>query len=117
LLPALELLAGALHSKERQFSEVVKSGRTHLMDATPVTLGQELGGYATQVRQAADRIGTLLPRVGELPRGAPPVRTGLNGPPGFARAVIEMLAERSGLPLTEAPDHFAVHGARDALVS
>jgi len=117
LLPALDHLAATLAGKAEEHATVVKSGRTHLMDATPVTLGQELGGYATQVRQAADRIGTLLPRVGELPLGGTAVGTGLNCPPGFARAVVGMLAERSGLPLTEAPDHFAVHGARDALVS
>jgi fumarate hydratase class II len=116
LLPALELLAGALHSKERQFAEVVKSGRTHLMDATPVTLGQELGGYATQVRQAESRIRSSLPHVGELPLGGTAVGTGLNCPPGFARGVIAKLSAGTGLILAEASDHFAAHGARDALV-
>ncbi|HEY3140761.1 MAG TPA: class II fumarate hydratase [Acidimicrobiales bacterium] len=116
LLPALQHLAGALGAKSTEFAEVVKSGRTHLMDATPVTLGQELGGYATQVRQAAERIESSLPRMGELPLGGTAVGTGLNCPPGFASAVIAKLADRTGLPLTEAEDHFAAHGARDALV-
>jgi fumarate hydratase class II len=116
LLPSLETLAGALHGKAREFAEVVKSGRTHLMDATPVTLGQELGGYAAQVRQAESRIRSALPHVGELPLGGTAVGTGLNCPPGFAGAVIARLATSTGLLLAEAPDHFAAHGARDALV-
>jgi fumarate hydratase class II len=116
LLPALEELAGALHAKQRELADVVKSGRTHLMDATPVTLGQELGGYATQVRQAESRIRSALPHVGELPLGGTAVGTGLNCPPGFARGVIARLAAATGLALVEATDHFAVNGARDALV-
>ena len=116
LLPSLETLAGALHGKARKFAEVVKSGRTHLMDATPVTLGQELGGYAAQVRQAESRIRSTLPHVGELPLGGTAVGTGLNCPPGFAGAVIARVATSTGVLLVEAPDHFAAHGARDALV-
>jgi fumarate hydratase class II len=116
LLPSLELLAGALQTKAHEFGEVVKSGRTHLMDATPVTLGQELGGYATQVRQAESRIRSTLPRVGELPLGGTAVGTGLNCPPGFAHGVVAKLSARTGLVLAEAVDHFAAHGARDALV-
>jgi fumarate hydratase, class II len=116
LLPALEVLAGALHTKSHELGEVVKSGRTHLMDATPVTLGQEFGGYATQVRQAESRIRATLPRVGELPLGGTAVGTGLNCPPGFAHGVVAKLAARTGLVLAEAVDHFAAHGARDALV-
>jgi fumarate hydratase class II len=86
------------------------------MDATPVTLGQEFGGYAAQVAQAADRIKATLGHVGQLPLGGTAVGTGINCPPGFAAAVIERLAGELELPLAEARDHFAVHGARDALV-
>jgi fumarate hydratase class II len=116
LLPALRHLARSLRRKQRQFASVVKAGRTHLMDATPVTLGQEFGGYATQVEQAADRIEQTLPRVGELPLGGTAVGTGVNAPKGFARAVIKGLAERLDLPLTEARDHMAAQAARDSLV-
>jgi fumarate hydratase class II len=116
LLPALDYLVRALGAKAREFAEVVKSGRTHLMDATPVTLGQEFGGYAAQVEQGAVRIRSCLGRVGELPLGGTAVGTGINCPPGFARSVIERLAHQLDLPLAEATDHFAVHGARDALV-
>jgi fumarate hydratase class II len=116
LLPALEYLCLALRAKAREFATVVKSGRTHLMDATPVTLGQEFGGYAAQVTSAADAIRMGLPAVGQLPLGGTAVGTGLNAPPGFAPAVITRLAQQLELPLTEASDHFAVHGARDALV-
>ena len=95
----------------------MKSGRTHLMDATPVTLGQEFGGYAAQVDAGGRRAsGPRCGAVGELPLGGTAVGTGLNCPPGFAAAVIERLARDLDLPLTEAPDHFAAHGARDALV-
>jgi len=116
LLPALEYLRLALRAKARELAGVVKSGRTHLMDATPVTLGQELGGYAAQVAHAAEAIRGTLPAVGELPLGGTAVGTGLNCPPGFADRVISHLARDLDLPLTEAPDHFAAHGARDALV-
>jgi fumarate hydratase class II len=116
LLPALEYLCLALRAKAQSFAEVVKSGRTHLMDATPVTLGQEFGGYAAQVSQAAGRIQATLASVGELPLGGTAVGTGINCPPEFAGAVIDQLAGELELPLTEAGDHFAVHGARDALV-
>jgi fumarate hydratase class II len=116
LLPALEYLCLALQAKSREFAEVVKSGRTHLMDATPVTLGQEFGGYAAQVSQGAARVRAALGRVGELPLGGTAVGTGINCPPGFASRVIERLAAELNLPLVEAPDHFAAHGARDSLV-
>jgi fumarate hydratase, class II len=116
LLPALNQLEAALDVKATETADVVKSGRTHLMDATPVTLGQELAGYAAQVRQATDRLRDTLERVGELPLGGTAVGTGLNCPPGFAEAAIAKLATATGLPLTEASDHFAAHGARDALV-
>ncbi|MBN2622615.1 MAG: class II fumarate hydratase [Acidimicrobiales bacterium] len=117
LLPAVEYLATALRAKAQEFETVVKSGRTHLMDATPVTLGQEFGGYAAQVTNAAEFIRTALSAVGELPLGGTAVGTGLNCPPGFAPAVITRLAHDLELPLTEASDHFAAHGARDALVA
>jgi fumarate hydratase, class II len=116
LLPALNQLEAALDVKATETADVVKSGRTHLMDATPVTLGQELAGYAAQVHQSTDRLRDTLERVGELPLGGTAVGTGLNCPPGFAEAIIAKLTAATGLPLTEAPDHFAAHGARDALV-
>ncbi len=116
LLPALEYLRSAFRAKAQELAEVVKSGRTHLMDATPVTLGQEFGGYATQVDNAADAIRSTLSAVGELPLGGTAVGTGLNCPPGFAAAVVARLARDLELPLSEASDHFAAQGARDALV-
>jgi fumarate hydratase class II len=117
LLPALDHLAATLTAKAEENADVVKAGRTHLMDATPVTLGQELAGYAAQVAAARDRIAATLPRVGELPLGGTATGTGLNAPEGFAASVIERLAERLDVTLTEAPDHVAAQGARDQLVS
>jgi fumarate hydratase class II len=116
LVPALEHLAAALEAKASAWAEVVKSGRTHLMDATPVTLGQEFSGYAAQVRNGIDRVQACLPRLAELPLGGTAVGTGVNTPPGFAAAVIERLRETTGLPLTEARNHFEAQGARDGLV-
>ncbi|MFJ9952255.1 class II fumarate hydratase [Kitasatospora sp. NPDC091207] len=116
LIPALEHLAEALERKAAEFSQVVKSGRTHLMDATPVTLGQEFAGYAAQVRHGRERLLATLPRVAELPLGGTAVGTGINTPPGFAAAVIEEVARATDLPLTEARDHFEAQGARDGLV-
>jgi fumarate hydratase class II len=116
LVPAIRHLARSLRRKQREFKSVVKSGRTHLMDATPVTLGQEFGGYAAQVEDAIARLEDTLPRVGELPLGGTAVGTGINAPKTFARSVIKGLATRTDLPLTEARDHFAAQGARDALV-
>ena len=116
LVPALEHLIASLRRKEAEFSEVVKSGRTHLMDATPVTLGQEFGGYAAQLEQGIERLRDTLPRVGELPLGGTAVGTGINAPKEFAPAVISALAARTDLPLIEARDHFAHQSARDALV-
>ncbi len=116
LVPALEHLAAAFGRKSAEFAETVKSGRTHLMDATPVTLGQEFGGYAAQLRHGVERLHSSLPRLAELPLGGTAVGTGINTPPGFAAAVIERLASETGLPLTEARDHFEAQGARDALV-
>ncbi len=117
LLPALDHLASALEAKAFEFAEVVKSGRTHLMDATPVTLGQEFGGYAAAVRHSADRATAVVTDVGELPLGGTAVGTGLNAPLSFAEAVISQLAEDLGLPLTEARDHFEAAGGRDGLVA
>ncbi|WP_236240156.1 aspartate ammonia-lyase [Streptomyces sp. CC228A] len=116
LIPALEHLAMSLGRKSAEFADVVKSGRTHLMDATPVTLGQEFGGYAAQVRHGVERLRASLPRLAELPLGGTAVGTGINTPPGFAAAVITEVARITGLPLTEARDHFEAQGARDALV-
>jgi fumarate hydratase class II len=117
LEPALALLATALEAKAREFADVVKAGRTHLMDATPVTLGQEFGGYASAIRHGIARIAAILPEVGELPLGGTAVGTGLNAPAGFAAAVIGRLVASCGLPLTEAPDHFEAAGSRDGLVA
>ncbi|GAA0921594.1 class II fumarate hydratase [Virgisporangium aurantiacum] len=116
LLPALDHLAAALETKASAFENVVKSGRTHLMDATPVTLGQEFGGYAAQVRYGIERLRATLPRLAELPLGGTAVGTGINTPAGFAARVIERLVADTGLPLTEARNHFEAQGARDALV-
>jgi fumarate hydratase class II len=116
LVPALRHLEGSLARKSTEFADVVKSGRTHLMDATPVTLGQEFGGYAAQMARGVERLESSLPRVGELPLGGTAVGTGINMPPGFAAAVAQKLADDMGLPLTEARDHFEAQGARDALV-
>ena len=115
-MPALEHLASALEAKAGEFADVVKAGRTHLMDATPVTLGQEFGGYAAQVRMGVERLHATLPRVAELPLGGTAVGTGINSPPGFGGRVIAEVASATGLPLTEARDHFEAQGARDALV-
>ncbi|MFD7015986.1 class II fumarate hydratase [Streptomyces sp. NPDC059161] len=116
LMPALDHLATALERKSAEFADVVKSGRTHLMDATPVTLGQEFGGYAAQVRYGIERLLSSLPRLAELPLGGTAVGTGINTPPGFSAAVIAEVARTTGLPLTEARDHFEAQGARDGLV-
>ena len=116
LIPALEHLASSLESKATEFADAVKAGRTHLMDATPVTLGQEFGGYAAQVRIGVERLRSTLPRVAELPLGGTAVGTGINSPPGFGARVIAVVAAETGLPLTEARDHFEAQGARDGLV-
>jgi fumarate hydratase class II len=116
LVPALEALAAALRDKAVEFADVVKAGRTHLMDATPVTLGQEFGGYAAAVEHGIERLRACLPRLGELPLGGTAVGTGLNAPKGFAAAVVARLVETLDLPLSEARDHFEAHGGRDALV-
>lgn len=116
LVPALDHLAVSLEKKAEDFAGIVKSGRTHLMDATPVTLGQEFGGYAAQVRYGIERIQCALPRVAEVPLGGTAVGTGINTPRGFSARVIELLAEETGLPLTEARNHFEAQANRDGLV-
>ncbi len=116
LIPALEHLAAALSGKSAQWATVVKAGRTHLMDATPVTLGQEFGGYAAQISLGVERLRSTLPRLAELPLGGTAVGTGINTPPGFPAAVISRLAEVLDLPFTEARNHFEAQGSRDALV-
>ncbi len=116
LIPSLDHLAISLETKAKDWASIVKSGRTHLMDATPVTLGQEFGGYARQIRLAIERVESTLPRVAEVPLGGTAVGTGINTPLGFPQKVIAILAESSGLPITEALDHFEAQGARDALV-
>ena len=117
LVTGLGELAGALEAKAAEFAGYVKSGRTHLMDATPVTLGQEFGGYAAAVRNGIRRVQAVLPDVGTLPLGGTAVGTGLNAPAGFAAAVIARLAADLDLPLTEAADHFEAAGGRDGLVA
>ena len=116
LTPALEHLERSLTAKATEFADVVKSGRTHLMDATPVTLGQEFGGYAAQVRYGAERLRSSLPRIGELPLGGTAVGTGINTPAEFAGRVVTLLADELDLPLSEARNHFEAQGARDGLV-
>ena len=116
LVPALQHLEASLERKATEYAEVVKSGRTHLMDATPVTLGQEFGGYAAAVRYGVERLQASLPRIGELPLGGTAVGTGINTPPGFAAAIIERLAGELDLPLSEARNHFEAQSSRDALV-
>ena len=116
LLPALDKLAKSLETKAAEFVDVVKSGRTHLMDATPVTLGQEFGGYAAQVRKGSERVEKVLPELEELALGGTAVGTGINAPDGYAAAVIGLMAERSGFPYREAGNHFEAQGGKDATV-
>ncbi|WP_037573350.1 class II fumarate hydratase [Phaeacidiphilus oryzae] len=116
LIPALRHLSAAFDRRSVVFADVVKSGRTHLMDATPVTLGQEFGGYAAQVALGIERLESALPRVAELPLGGTAVGTGINTPPGFAAKVIAEVSRATGIEFTEARNHFEAQGARDALV-
>ena len=116
LLPSLDHLAKALEVKASAWATVVKAGRTHLMDATPVTLGQEFGGYAAQIRYAIERVESTIGRVAEVPLGGTAVGTGINTPKGFPQEVIRLLAAETKLPVTEARNHFEAQGARDALV-
>ncbi len=116
LLPALEQLAYALEQKAEEFDDVVKSGRTHLMDAVPVTLGQEFSGYAAQVRQGVARVSDALPRLGQIPLGGTATGTGLNTHAEFAARVRELLHEATGLPISAPADPFESQAARDGLV-
>ena len=116
LLPALDHLAKSLEVKAKAWESVVKAGRTHLMDATPVTLGQEFGGYAAQIRYGIERVESTISRVAEVPLGGTAVGTGINTPKGFPQEVIRLLAAETKLPVTEARNHFEAQGARDALV-
>ncbi|MGY5318250.1 class II fumarate hydratase [Neomicrococcus lactis] len=116
LIPALQYLDASFTRKSEEFKNIVKSGRTHLMDATPITLGQEFSGYAAQVRYGVERIEASLPRVAEVPLGGTAVGTGINTPEGFPQRVIAILAENTGLPLTEARNHFEAQANRDGLV-
>ncbi|MFH2071880.1 MAG: class II fumarate hydratase [Actinomycetota bacterium] len=116
LLPALSRLSGALEGKAVEFDGVVKSGRTHLMDATPVRLGQEFGGYAAQVGKGRARVEAALPDLLELALGGTAVGTGINAPRGFAAAVIEAIAGRTGLAFREAGNHFEAQASKDAAV-
>ncbi|MDT5065223.1 MAG: fumarate hydratase, class, partial [Mycobacterium sp.] len=117
LIPALELLHESLANKARQWRVVVKSGRTHLMDAVPVTLGQEFGGYARQVEAGIERVKATLPRLGELAIGGTAVGTGLNAPDGFGDKVVDVLVNETGIAeLRPAADHFEAQAARDGLV-
>jgi fumarate hydratase class II len=116
LIPALDHLAVALEEKAELWATAVKSGRTHLMDATPVTLGQEFGGYAAQIRYGIERVQAALTRVAEVPLGGTAVGTGINTPLGFPQLVIELLTAETELPITEARNHFEAQANRDALV-
>ncbi|MGZ8744818.1 MAG: class II fumarate hydratase [Nocardioides sp.] len=116
LQPSLAVLHDSLATKAEEFRDVVKSGRTHLMDATPVMLGQELGGYAATLALADERLVSVLPRVRELPLGGTAVGTGVNTPEGFAARAIEVLEELTGQPFRETRDHFEAQGTRDSLV-
>ena len=116
LLPSLDHLAKALETKAKEWETVVKAGRTHLMDATPVTLGQEFGGYAAQIRYGIERVNSSIARVAEVPLGGTAVGTGINTPKGFPQEVIRLLAQETKLPITEARNHFEAQGARDGLV-
>jgi fumarate hydratase class II len=116
LIPALEQLANSLGLKSQEFDDIVKSGRTHLMDAVPVTLGQEFSGYAAQVRQGADRIRDTLERVGQIPLGGTAVGTGLNTHPEFAERVRRRLIDETELPIGPPADPFEAQAARDSLV-
>jgi fumarate hydratase class II len=116
LLPALEVLAASLERKAAEFDDLVKSGRTHLMDAVPVTLGQEFGGYAAQVRQGIARVRDAMPRLGQIPLGGTATGTGLNTHPGFAARVRKYLSDESGLTISAPAHRFEAQAARDGLV-
>jgi fumarate hydratase class II len=116
LLPAMDRLASSLEAKAQEFDDVVKSGRTHWMDAVPVTLGQEFAGYAAQVRQGIERVRDALPRLGQIPLGGTATGTGLNTHPEFAARVRELLANDTGLQISAPADPFEAQAARDGIV-
>jgi fumarate hydratase class II len=116
LLPALDTLAASLAAKAVEFDDVVKSGRTHWMDAVPVTLGQEFAGYAAQVREGGERVRDALPRLGKIPLGGTAVGTGLNTHPEFAARVRAILSEETGLTISPPADPFEAQAARDGIV-
>lgn len=116
LLPGLKTLHASLEAKSTEFRDIVKSGRTHLMDATPITLGQEFSGYATQIAKGIRRVENALPTLAELPLGGTAVGTGINTPTGFSARVIELIAQHTNLPLREADNHFEAQAAQDSLV-
>ena len=115
-VPAVSALGAALRDKAEAWDGVLKSGRTHLMDATPVRLGQEFAGYATQMEKCAGRLDAAAEGLHELALGGTAVGTGINAPEGFAPAVIARIADRTGIPFREADDHFEAQGAKDAAV-
>ena len=115
-LPALDHLAEALEKKSKEFTKVIKIGRTHLQDATPVTLGQEFTGYATQIRLGIDRVKACLPRLYPLAQGGTAVGTGLNSAKGFDKAFADELKKLTGLPFTPAKNKFEALAAHDAMV-
>jgi fumarate hydratase, class II len=116
LLPALDTLGASLEKKAKEFDDVVKSGRTHWMDAVPVTLGQEFGGYAAQVRQGAARVRDALPRLCQIPLGGTATGTGLNTHPEFAARVRKLLSDETGLTISAPADPFEAQAARDGIV-
>ncbi|UQS27144.1 class II fumarate hydratase [Amycolatopsis thermalba] len=116
VIPALQHLAETIEGRAQEWQDIVKSGRTHLMDAVPITLGQEAGAWAAQVRFGIERLESGLGRLGELPIGGTAVGSGLNAPDGFGAAVAEELAKVTGLPLTEARNHFEAQASQDSVV-
>jgi len=116
LLPALNELHASLVAKAVEFDDVLKSGRTHLQDATPIRLGQEFSGYAAQIEYAAERVENVLPQLRALALGGTAVGTGINAPEGFAAGTIEIMTRRSGIAFTEAENHFEAQAAKDAYV-
>lgn len=116
LLPGLRTLRDSLDAKAKEYADVVKSGRTHLMDATPITLGQEFSGFTQQIEYGIQRVQSALPRLAELPLGGTAVGTGINTPAGFSERVIELIAKNTGLPFVEAKNHFEAQAAQDSLV-
>ncbi|SNR32229.1 fumarase, class II [Haloechinothrix alba] len=116
VIPALEHLAGTVEERAREWSHLVKAGRTHLMDAVPITFGQEAGAWASQIRFGVERLHSAVPRLGELPIGGTAVGSGLNAPDGFGSAVSEEVSRVTGLPLVEARDHFEAQASQDGVV-